>query len=152
MESLVYDILHHIFFKVYTSTTVDHENDHLLGALLVLSQIKFAEKGFRSFNRIMRHIEAKGSLNYPGLVTHITNMAILEEISRVHEYCTEYVNIQVALPQVHRGTKDGQRQALEEQMKKWRNDPIETVAGYFTDENENILKMLESRIRTRLVY
>lgn len=156
MESLVYDILHHIFFKVYTSTTVDHENDHLLGALLVLSQIKFAEKGFRSFNRIMRHIEAKGSLNYPGLVTHITNMAILEEISRVHEYCTEYVNIQVALPQVHRrigqstrhsvrGTKDGQRQALEEQMKKWRNDPIETVAGYFTDENENILKMLESR-------
>lgn len=30
-------------------------------------------------------------------------------------------------------------------MKKWRNDPIETVAGYFTDENENILKMLESR-------
>ncbi|VDK35314.1 unnamed protein product [Anisakis simplex] len=89
-------------FQVYTSTAVDHENDLILGALLVLSQVSFATKGFRSFNRIMRHIEAKGSLNYPGLVTHITNMAILEEISRVQEYCTEYVTIQVALPQVHR--------------------------------------------------
>ncbi|KHN83493.1 hypothetical protein Tcan_04687 [Toxocara canis] len=156
MEDLIYDILHHIFFKIYTSTAVDHENDQLLGTLLVLSQYKFSEKGFQSFNRIMRHIEAKGSLNYPGLVTHITNMAILEEISRVQEYCTEYVTIQVALPQVHRrigqstrhsvrGTKDGQRQSLEEQMKKWRNNPIETVSGYFLDEKENILKLLESR-------
>ncbi|VDM48285.1 unnamed protein product [Toxocara canis] len=145
-----------VMLSIYTSTAVDHENDQLLGTLLVLSQYKFSEKGFQSFNRIMRHIEAKGSLNYPGLVTHITNMAILEEISRVQEYCTEYVTIQVALPQVHRrigqstrhsvrGTKDGQRQSLEEQMKKWRNNPIETVSGYFLDEKENILKLLESR-------
>lgn len=36
-----------------------HDNDQLLGALLILTQIDFATKGYRCFNRIMRHVEAK---------------------------------------------------------------------------------------------
>lgn len=47
------------WFQVYTSTAMDHDNDQLLGALLVLSQIDFPTTGYRCFNRIMRHVEAK---------------------------------------------------------------------------------------------
>lgn len=50
-----------ICFQVYTSTTLNHENDELLGSLLILSQINFYVQGYRFFNRIMRHIEAKVS-------------------------------------------------------------------------------------------
>lgn len=45
--------------QVYTSTAVDHDNDQLLGALLVFTQVDWAGKGYKFFNRIMRHIEAK---------------------------------------------------------------------------------------------
>ncbi|VDN33760.1 unnamed protein product [Gongylonema pulchrum] len=59
VRRIVFDITYHILFRIYTSTTTDHDNDQLLGALLVLSQIDFATKGHRCFNRIMRHVEAK---------------------------------------------------------------------------------------------
>ncbi|VDK68761.1 unnamed protein product [Onchocerca ochengi] len=141
---------------VYTSTAMDHDNDQLLGALLVLSQIDFATKGYRCFNRIMRYVEAKGSLRSAGLVKYITNIAILEELSRIQDYCCEYVSIQIAVPQVQRrigqstrhsvrGTKDGQKQSIEEQMKKCQEDPYVTVSTYFTENKEAIMKMLGAK-------
>uniref|UniRef100_A0A915PZR8 Integrator complex subunit 10 n=1 Tax=Setaria digitata TaxID=48799 RepID=A0A915PZR8_9BILA len=144
------------FIKVYTSTAMDHDNDQLLGALLVLSQIDFGTKGYRCFNRIMRHVEAKGSLRSAGLVKHINNIAVLEELSRIQDYCSEYVSIQIAVPQVQRrigqstrhsvrGTKDGQKQSIEEQIKKCREDPYATVSTYFIENKEAILKMLGAK-------
>uniref|UniRef100_A0A8R1XWV8 Integrator complex subunit 10 n=1 Tax=Onchocerca volvulus TaxID=6282 RepID=A0A8R1XWV8_ONCVO len=156
LRRIVYDIAYHILFRVYTSTAMDHDNDQLLGALLVLSQIDFATKGYRCFNRIMRYVEAKGSLRSAGLVKYITNIAILEELSRIQDYCCEYVSIQIAVPQVQRrigqstrhsvrGTKDGQKQSIEEQMKKCQEDPYVTVSTYFTENKEAIMKMLGAK-------
>ncbi|KAM3726910.1 Integrator complex subunit [Dirofilaria immitis] len=156
LRRIVYDIAYHILFRVYTSTTMDHDNDQLLGALLVLSQIDFATKGYRCFNRIMRHVEAKGSLRSAGLVKHISNIAILEELSRIQDYCSEYVSIQIAVPQVQRrigqstrhsvrGTKDGQKQSIEEQIKKCQEDPYITVSTYFIENKDAILKMLGAK-------
>lgn len=151
---LVFDYLHHILYKVYTSTTLNHENDELLGSLLILSQINFYVHGYQSFNRIMRHIEAKGSLNYPGLGKYITNVTILEELARIQDFCSEYVSIQIAVPQVQRrigqstrhsirGTRDGQKHCIEEQMKKDDETPIQSVIAYFTDNQDNILQILK---------
>ncbi|VDK82109.1 unnamed protein product [Litomosoides sigmodontis] len=156
LERIAYDIAYHILFRVYTSTAMGHDNDQLLGALLILSQIDFATKGYRCFNRIMRHVEAKGSLRSAGLVKHISNIAILEELSRIQDYCSEYVSIQIAVPQVQRrigqstrhsvrGTKDGQKQSIEEQTKKCREDPHVTVSTYFVENKEAILKMLGAK-------
>ncbi|VIO86263.1 Uncharacterized protein BM_BM10922 [Brugia malayi] len=156
LRKLVYDIAYHILFRVYTSTAMDHDNDQLLGALLVLSQIDFATKGYQCFNRIMRHVEAKGSLRSAGLVKYISNIAILEELSRIQDYCSEYVSILIAIPQVQRrigqstrhsvrGTKDGQKQSIEEQIKKCGEDPYVTVSTYFTENKEGILKMLGAK-------
>ncbi|VBB27623.1 unnamed protein product [Acanthocheilonema viteae] len=142
--------------QVYTSTAMAHDNDQLLGALLILTQIDFATKGYRCFNRIMRHVEAKGSLRSAGLVKHISNIAILEELSRIQDYCSEYVSIQIAVPQIQRrigqstrhsvrGTKDGQKQSIEEQIKKCREDPHVTVSTYFIENKEAILKMLGAK-------
>lgn len=44
-----------------------------------------------------------------------------------------------------RGTKDGQKQSIEEQIKKCREDPYVTVSTYFIENKETILKMLEAR-------
>uniref|UniRef100_A0A0R3RGI1 Integrator complex subunit 10 n=1 Tax=Elaeophora elaphi TaxID=1147741 RepID=A0A0R3RGI1_9BILA len=156
LKRIVYDVAYHILFRVYTSTAMDHDNDQLLGGLLVLTQIDFATKGYRCFNRIMRHVEAKGSLRSAGLVKHISNIAILEELSRIQDYCSEYVSIQIAVPQIQRrigqstrhsvrGTKDGQKQSIEEQIKKCRNDPYITVSTYFIENKEAILKMLGAK-------
>ncbi|VDN57374.1 unnamed protein product [Dracunculus medinensis] len=142
--------------KVYTSTAVSHDNDCILGSLMVLSQINFAWKGYLCFNRIMRYVEAKGSLVYPGMLKYITNIAILEELARVQEYCSEYVSVQIASPQGNRrigqstrhsvrGTKDGQKQSLEDQMKRWREEPVHVVKSYFIKNKEDIIKMLEIR-------
>ncbi|CAG9534818.1 unnamed protein product [Cercopithifilaria johnstoni] len=156
LKRIVFDIAYHILFRVYTSTAMGHDNDQLLGALLILTQIDFATKGYRCFNRIMRHVEAKGSLRSSGLIKHITNIAILEELSRIQDYCSEYVSIQIAVPQIQRrigqstrhsvrGTKDGQKQSIEEQIKKCREDPHVTVSTYFIENKETILKMLEAK-------
>uniref|UniRef100_A0A0N5D6Q1 SpoU_methylase domain-containing protein n=1 Tax=Thelazia callipaeda TaxID=103827 RepID=A0A0N5D6Q1_THECL len=167
LRNIVFDLAYHILFrlelssmqfykwcfKVYTSTAMDHENDRLLGALLILSQIDFSGKGYKCFNRIMRHVEAKGSLKSAGLVKYITNVAILEELSRIHNYCSEYVSIEIAVPQVQRrigqstrhsvrGTKDGQKQSIEEQIKKCERSPYATVSDYFTENKDELLKML----------
>ncbi|MFH4976748.1 hypothetical protein AB6A40_003457 [Gnathostoma spinigerum] len=156
IEWLMFDVLYHILFKVYTSTNVDHENDHLLGALMVVSQIEFANRGHLAFNRIMRHIEAKGSFLCPGLIKYITNAAILEELARVQEFCSEYVSIQIGSSQIQRrigqstrhsvrGTKDEQKQAIEEQMKRWRESPVKPLLEFFSENKEQLLKILGSR-------
>ncbi|VDD93732.1 unnamed protein product [Enterobius vermicularis] len=144
----------HMSSQVYTSTTLNHENDELLGSLLILSQINFYVQGYRFFNRIMRHIEAKGSLNYPGLGKYISNITILEELARIQDFCSEYVSIQIAAPQVHRrigqstrhsvrGTRDGQKHCLEEQIRKEGEAPLQTVVAYFTDNRDNLLQILK---------
>lgn len=40
-----------------------------------------------------------------GLIKHITNIAIVEELYRIHVHCAEYVSIQVAPPQVQRSLR-----------------------------------------------
>lgn len=44
-----------------------------------------------------------------------------------------------------RGTKDGQKQSIEEQMKKCQEDPYVTVSTYFTENKEAIMKMLGAK-------
>lgn len=44
-----------------------------------------------------------------------------------------------------RGTKDGQKQSIEEQIKKCREDPYVTVSTYFTENKEAVLKMLGAK-------
>lgn len=44
-----------------------------------------------------------------------------------------------------RGTKDGQKQSLEDQMKRWREEPVHVVKSYFIKNKEDIIKMLEIR-------